>query len=157
MELQNRISKKALKVWRISGAIKSIIGWMVTAFIFFLSYTFQWPIWIIAIISVLGVIFTFLDIYLFPLLRWRYWRYEVREEEIELQEGFIIQRHTLIPMVRVQHVDTIHGPILRKNQLATVIIHTAATTHEIPALEELEADFLRVSISKLARVADEDV
>ena len=76
---------------------------------------------------------------------------------MELQEGIFIVKRTLIPMIRVQHVDTVQGPILRKYQLASVIINTAATSHEIPALEESEAEELRRLISNLARVADEDV
>lgn len=36
-------------------------------------------------------------------------------------------------------------------------VSTAATVHEIPALQIEEAEELRVYISKLARVADEDV
>lgn len=60
-------------------------------------------------------------------------------------------------MIRVQHVDTIQGPLLKKYRLSTISISTAATTHEIPALDENEADELRISIAKLARVAEEDV
>ena len=62
------------------------------------------------------------------------WRYEVRESEIELQHGIFIVKRTLIPMVRVQHVDTSQGPILRKYDLAEITISTAATNHTIPAL-----------------------
>ena len=91
------------------------------------------------------------------LIRWRRWRYEVREQEIELQHGVLFITRTLVPMVRVQHVDTQQGPLLRKYQLATVTISTAATVHEIPALPIEEAEELRVYISQLARVADEDV
>jgi membrane protein YdbS with pleckstrin-like domain len=36
-------------------------------------------------------------------------------------------------------------------------VNTAATAHEIPALEEEEAEELRRFISNLAKVADEDV
>jgi membrane protein YdbS with pleckstrin-like domain len=156
-EPQKRISQKALKVWRIAGAIKIAIGWVLTAVLMLFVHIFNWPNWIPIIFIVLGVIFTYLNIFLFPFLSWRQWRYEVHEEEIELQEGFIIRRNTLIPMVRVQHVDTVQGPLLRKYHLASVIVHTAATVHEIPALEENEAEELRFFISKLARVADEDV
>ncbi len=81
----------------------------------------------------------------------------MREEEIELEEGIFIKTRTLVPMIRVQHVDTNQGPILRKFKLASVVVHTAATAHEIPALEEDEAEELRFSISRLARVAEEDV
>lgn len=156
-EPQKRISAKALKVWRISGIIKSVIGWAVTALMIFLIHIFDWPFWISIILILLGVIFPFLHIVLFPSLRWKSWRYEVREEEIELQEGIFIICRTLVPMVRVQHVDTVQGPILRKYKLASVVVHTAATAHEIPALEEREAEELRFFISKLARVAEEDV
>ncbi len=152
-----RISNKALTVWRISGVIKAFIGWSVTAVALFLLHIFDAPSWISVILIVLAVIFPCLHILVFPVLRWRSWRYEVREEEIELEEGIFIKTRTLVPMVRVQHVDTRQGPILRRYKLASVVVHTAATSHEIPALEETEAEELRFFISKLARVAEEDV
>ena len=157
VEPQNRLSKKALKVWRISAVIKVVIEWSITSVVVLLLDIFNGPDWISITLIILGVIFTFLHIFLFPTLRWKRWRYEVRAEEIELQEGFFIRSRTLIPMVRVQHVDTVQGPILRKYKLASIIVHTAATAHEIPALEETEAEELRFSISKLARVAEDDV
>lgn len=85
------------------------------------------------------------------------WRYEVRASEIELQHGLFIVKHTLIPMVRVQHVDTAQGPILRKYNLAGITVSTAATNHVIPALVTEEADELRNRISALAKVAEDDV
>jgi Uncharacterized conserved protein len=60
-------------------------------------------------------------------------------------------------MVRVQHVDTSQGPILKHYCLASMSISTAATIHTIPAITEQEADQLRVRISELARVAEDDV
>lgn len=57
----------------------------------------------------------------------------------------------------MQHVDTHQGPILRKYKLATVTVSTAATVHEIPALDLEEAEELRFFISNLARVAVDDV
>jgi uncharacterized protein len=156
-EPQKRISQKALTVWRISGVISAVIEWSVAAVAIFLLNLFEGPEWISIIIILLGVIFTILQIFILPSLRWRRWRYEVREEEMELQEGIFVRTRTLVPMVRVQHVDTVQGPILRKYKLASVIVHTAATTHAIPALDELEAEELRRYISKLARVVEEDV
>lgn len=60
-------------------------------------------------------------------------------------------------MIRVQHVETCQGPFLRKYQLASVEVSTAATVHTIPALDIQEADELRRYISKMASVEDEDV
>ena len=90
----------------------------------------------------LSFYYAYLFIFLFPKISWLRWRYEVRESEIELQHGLFIVKRTLIPMVRVQHVDTSQGPILRKYNLAGITISTAATNHTIPALVMEEADEL---------------
>ncbi|MEH7249954.1 PH domain-containing protein [Neobacillus niacini] len=157
LEPQKRISEKALTVWRFSAFIKVAISWILAAVVIFFLHRFHVPLWIIVLLIAVELIFTYFSIYLIPSLKWRRWRYDVREEEIELQEGIFIVKRTIIPMIRVQHVDTVQGPLLRKYQLASVIVNTAATAHEIPALEESEAEELRRFISNLARVADEDV
>lgn len=156
-EPENRISEKALKVWRMAGGINAAISWGVIATAIFLIYLFNWPQWISILLIVFGVSETYFLVLLLPKLRWQRWRYEVREDEIEFQKGIFIRTRTLIPMIRVQHVDTVQGPLLRKYQLASVIVNTAATAREIPALEEHEAEELRHYISNLAKVADEDV
>jgi uncharacterized protein len=153
---QKRINEKALKVWRISAAISSIFGWLIFAAILTLTLIFDWPNWIVWSIFALVVLETVFSILIIPKLRWKRWRYEVHEHEVDIQFGLFTINRRLIPMVRVQHVDTQQGPILRKFKLATVTISTAAGTHEIPALDEDEADELRDFISKLARVVDED-
>jgi len=157
LEPEKRISERALTVWRISGCIHFFIVFLIAGGFVALTLIFKWPVWIIGAILIFILIYGFLFIYLLPLLRWKRWRYEVREQEIELQHGVFIVKRTLVPMIRVQHVDTQQGPILRKYELATVTVSTAATIHEIPALQLEEAEELRLFISRLARVADEDV
>ena len=122
-----------------------------------LTYIYDWPWCIYGGAAGVVIIYAYLFIVLFPKIRWLRWRYEVRESEIELQHGLFIVKRTLIPMVRVQHVDTSQGPILRKYNLAGITISTAATNHTIPALVMEEADELRSRISALARVAEDDV
>ncbi|WP_303967015.1 PH domain-containing protein [Sporosarcina ureae] len=153
----NQISRKGLTVWRLYGTIQSVIILLIAVGVGFLSCFFNWPVWIMIVVSVAVLLYAFLSIYLFPKIRWQRWRYEVREAEIELQHGLFIVNRTLIPMVRVQHVDTAEGPILRKYGLASITISTAATNHSIPALVTEEADELRNRISTFARVAKDDV
>lgn len=154
---KNRISVKGLKVWRLYGMIETAIIALIAIGAGVLTYIFDWPSWLYLIYIAFPVLFGFLFIYLFPKIRWQRWRYEVREQEIELQHGLFVIKRTLVPMVRVQHVDTEQGPILRKYNLAEISISTAATTHTIPALVTEEADDLRARISVLARVAEDDV
>ncbi|UQD50844.1 hypothetical protein C0971_01340 [Bacillus methanolicus] len=156
-EPEKRISERALKVWRIFGAIQSVFMWMIAVGVTILTIIFHRPIWIPAGLIIIAIISSYFFIILLPALRWKRWRYEVRDQEIELQHGVFIIKRTLVPMIRVQHVDTQQGPLLRKYHLATVTVSTAATVHEIPALDMEEAEELRSSISRLARVADEDV
>ena len=157
MEPQTRISNKALEVWRIYGMINSIFFLSICGGVVALTIIFEWPIWIIVIAVVTVIIYTYIFILIMPKLKWKRWRYEVRETEIELQQGVLFTTRTLIPMIRVQHVDTKQGPILKKYNLASVTVSTAATIHEIPALDVEEAEQLRFYIGKLTRVADEDV
>lgn len=154
---EKRISEKALKVWRLSGALGTLFISVPAIVIIVLSFIFDWPLWVPVASLIVALANAWFSVFVFPPLWWKRWRYEVREQEIEIQKGLFVVKRTLVPMVRVQHVDTSQGPILRKYKLATVMISTAATIHEIPALEEEEAEALRMQISRLARVADEDV
>ena len=156
-EPQKRISERALTVWKISACLHSLVVWLLAGGLITITVLFDWPYWIIGAAVVVAALYSYLFIILLPTWRWKRWRYEVREQEIELQYGVFIIKKTLIPMIRVQHVDTQQGPLLRKYRLSTVTVSTAATVHEIPALDMDEAEGLRTSISRLARVADEDV
>ncbi|MBB3869335.1 PH domain-containing protein [Parageobacillus toebii NBRC 107807] len=156
-EPRKRISERALSVWRIYGMIGLAVSFIVFAAIIILIIVFDGPKWIIPMLIIVLIGEGYFFIFFIPALRWRRWRYEVREQEIEIQKGLFVVKRTLIPMIRVQHVDSSQGPLLKKYRLASVTISTAATVHEIPALDEEEAEELRYSISRLARVADEDV
>ncbi|UTE77948.1 PH domain-containing protein [Rossellomorea sp. KS-H15a] len=156
-EPQKRISPMALKVWKIYGVLESLIVAALAVGAIVLTNIFDWSHWVTAIAVGVVILFTYLFVFLLPTIKWKRWRYEVREQEIELQRGILIVKRTLVPMVRVQHVDTVQGPILKRYGLSTITISTAANVHEIPALDMEEADELRNSISQLARVAEDDV
>ncbi len=156
-----KLSKSAIEAWRIS---LSIFVFFVVVILFFfwgfrlfaLNEGFQ-SMWSLLAISLVLLVISLLGIFFIPQIRWRRWYYEVDEHEIDLQSGIFFITRTLVPIKRVQHVDTRQGPILRSYNLADVTISTAATTHRIPALDEDVADQVRDQISKFARLAEEDV
>ncbi len=153
----HKIPRKGLTVWRVYGVISAIIGIILAGIASFLTYWFQWPMFIYYIALGVVIVDAILAIWIIPMIRWEHWRYDVREHEIEIQSGLFVVKRTLIPMIRVQHVDTAQGPILKKYNLANISISTAATTHTIPMLISEDADDLRARISELARVAEDDV
>ncbi|MFS0722316.1 PH domain-containing protein [Paenibacillus sp. 1P07SE] len=156
-EPQRRIDASALKAWTLSGWISAAFYAAIVAVVIFLSVRFNWPVWIAITVTLLALVQSTLEIFIWPKLKYRQWRYEILEEEIQLQYGIIIRHRTLIPMIRVQHVDTNQGPILRKYGLATVTFSTAAGSHEIPALSEASAERVRRQIANLARLSDEEI
>ena len=90
-----------------------------------------------------------------PVLTWRRWRYAIREDAIDLRHGSFIVRRTVVPMRRVQHVETSTGPLQTLFMLASVTFHTAAGPVEIPALDRGDADEVRRQVTALAQVLDD--
>jgi len=151
----NRLDSRVKTAWRLQSGL----GWapIVIAALVFLGLApvigmSAWPgvITLAVVVSLLVLAVTIV-----PEIRYRRWRWEVRDEEIRLQTGLIVRELTVIPMVRVQHVDTAQGPIMRALDLSDVHIFTAAGKHAIPALKEADAASLRDRIAVLARVTDD--
>ena len=87
-------------------------------------------------------------------LRWRRWRWDIGDAGIDIRHGTLTERRTLIPWIRVQHVETARGLTEQALGLATVVVHTAADSHSIPMLRVREAEALRERIGALARTID---
>jgi len=157
-EPKERLDRRALKAWFFSGLIWGLIL-MIFPVLYLTAAPLFWDLpavygWLAA---GLVVLYTLWDAVIVPRIKLHFWRYEIRDDEIDIRHGVFIIRRTLIPMIRVQHVDTEHGPIMRLFGLATLRISTAASEHRIPALSRERAAELRGEISALARVSDEDV
>lgn len=153
-----RIATDAIKAWQLTAHLVAIVPLILSIAAFVLAYYVDFfNYWIGIGLIIFTIIEWGVTAFFIPKLRWRRWRYEIFDQEIYIQNGILIVTKTLVPMVRVQHVDTSQGPILKKYGLATLQISTAATTHEIPALLEEEASALRDQISELARVEQDDV
>lgn len=156
-EPSERIATDAIKAWRVFAIILSIIPLLVAIALFVLAYYFEFSYWFAIGLTVFTIIEAVVTIVFIPKIRWNRWRYQIYDQEIYIQHGILVVTRTIIPMIRIQHVDTKQGPILKNYKLASLTISTAATTHEIPALLEEEASNLRDQISELARVEQDDV
>ncbi len=111
---------------------------------------------VVAMLPILaGIALVIILVGIVPALRWRRWRYEIRAEEVDLQRGIVWINRTLVPLARIQHVDTQRGPLQRRFGLATVIFYTAAGPNHIPELSAPIAAEVRDRISELARERDE--
>lgn len=87
-------------------------------------------------------------------LRYRRWRFAVRPDDLWLRHGVLWTTVTVIPLTRLQFVDTRQGPLERALGLASLVVHTAAigTSGRLPGLDAGEAEQLR---ERLARVQED--
>jgi hypothetical protein len=149
-----RIDSRAIRLWQVHGLIQTaVMGAMGMS-----TATVAIPVadlspWVALLMLPLVATYCVAVVFVFPRVRWRLWRYQLGANELDLQHGMLVVRRTLVPLVRVQHVDTVQGPLAKLFGLSAVTVSTAASTHEIPALSDETADQLRDSISALAREA----
>jgi membrane protein YdbS with pleckstrin-like domain len=154
-----QIDPRAISLWRVQGLFAPLFwgGAGAVALVLMQRSTTFVPTWFIAAFVGLVLSYAAFRVLVVPAWRWRYWRYEVDDCELYLQHGFLVIRRTVIPLLRIQHVDTTQGPVSKHFGLSAVRVSTAASAHEIPALADEVADNLRDRISQLAREAREQL
>jgi len=95
----------------------------------------------------------------YVLVKYRVWRFEVREDDLYLERGVLTRVNTVVPFVRVQHVDTQRGPIERAAGLSSVVVYTAGSRGAdvtIPGLTPDRADALQERLRRLAIESEGD-
>lgn len=94
---------------------------------------------------------------LWPPARYRCWGYRVGEGGVRIRRGVLWRTVSVVPFVRIQHVDTRRGPLARWAGLSSVIIYTAGTrgaSIAIPGLDAAAAEALRDELSAPAGLRD---
>ena len=157
----NHLDPRMRTVWRATSALRILIVLLcVLVGIAFPIYAVgggSLPLALVVALVVLFGIDLVVQAFIVPGMRYDRWLFEVGENELDISQGIIWRKRTIIPFVRVQNTDTKQGPILRWLGLASVTVATAAGTHTIPGLDLNEADRLRDVIAEQARLAQEDV
>ncbi|MFC7204186.1 PH domain-containing protein [Haloferax namakaokahaiae] len=93
------------------------------------------------------------------LLRYRAWQYEIRDDSLYLERGVLTKVRTVVPFVRIQHVDTRRSPTERIIGLASTIVYTAGSRGadvSVPGLALESADDLQDQLKRLAIRAEGD-
>lgn len=92
----------------------------------------------------------------FGLNQYRRISWRLDGEGLAVRRGKLWQRETRVPASRVQHLDLKRGPLQRRRDLATLVVHTAGTRHgavTVPHLDAADAERLR---DRLGRQIDRD-
>jgi membrane protein YdbS with pleckstrin-like domain len=155
-EPTEKLDPRSRRVWLIGDLIGAIVVTAIAAAIAYglylwLEIDLVWVIGVPAALAVIQIVWAFVR----PEIEFRQWRFEIREDEVDLLHGVITRTRQVVPMSRIQHVDTERGPLQRRYGLSTVKFFTAAGSMEIPQLSAERADEVRDQIAALAKVHDD--
>jgi membrane protein YdbS with pleckstrin-like domain len=97
--------------------------------------------------------------FVWVVLHYRIWVYQIQDDAIYLERGVLTHVRTLVPYVRIQHVDTSRGPVERTLGLSTLVVYTAGSRGadiSVPGLTPEEASDLQQRVKQLAIEAEGD-
>jgi hypothetical protein len=91
-----------------------------------------------------------------PSRRVARWGYDLGEDRLRIVSGFLFHSDTVVPLGRVQHIDLRQGPLMRRHELATLVVHTAGNHNAavaLPGLRQADALAMREAIRNHIRKA----
>jgi membrane protein YdbS with pleckstrin-like domain len=137
--------------------IKSTIYYSILAFLLewliIDEFFVNWPLPYLSLVGgalVIGILITAI----MPGIRYKYWQFDIRPEELYIERGVFTRIRTTAPYVRIQHLDVRQGIIDRYLNLATLVVYTAGTRGAdiiIPGLPESYAYELRDSLNNFTK------
>lgn len=96
--------------------------------------------------TVLVLVAACLYLWFVPRLRYRAWRYAVRDDELYVERGIFNRVHTVVPFARLQHLDVTQNILEKEFGLDKLVVHTAGTRHStvtVPGLLHGDAEAMR--------------
>ena len=107
--------------------------------------------------ALLLLVLLIIQVGLWPSLSYDRFRYAVRDHDLWVSRGVLFRQQSVIPHVRIQHVDTRQGPVERIFGITRLLVFTAsgmAADGGIPGLDSATAEALRDDLA--GRVGGED-
>lgn len=139
-------------IWTIKFALFTAFGVLASA-VFELFRFVQDETWFLPpgiMTGVLLIFGTFITI-LLPRLQYKYWRFDLREEDLYLERGILNRVRTIVPLRRIQHLDVSQNILEREFNLSKLIVHTAGSRSSdvvLPGLQLVEAEQLRDDVKR---------
>ncbi|WP_411340250.1 PH domain-containing protein [Sphingopyxis sp. J-6] len=92
------------------------------------------------LVTALAWVLAVLAVATFPARRVARWGFKIGEGQLRVARGWLFRTDTIVPFVRVQHIDVGQGPIERWFGLSHLVVHTSGTHNSTVTLPGLHAD-----------------
>jgi membrane protein YdbS with pleckstrin-like domain len=135
-------------VFRIRAAILWTVVLAAVVAAELLLRPFDWPPGIFAALALAVWIWRVLIV---PPRRWRASGYAFTGSELHVAQGVLVETYTIVPVVRVQHIDINQGPVERAWRLCSLALHTAGSEANVvvlPGITRETAEAIRDSIRR---------
>lgn len=158
--LTQPLSSKVQQVWFLRIVLNFLVAACLGLLAFLLSRFFHFsptwlPLTLIAYAAAVALI-TLIQLALVPY-RYRFHRFALSADQLDIQTGAFFRKIDLIPLKKVQHLEVSQGPLFRQAKLSELTLYTAASVHKLSGLDIQQTDLLREQLLKLVKEAkDED-
>ncbi len=140
--MYNKLNKNALIAMYITNTLITLIVIIiiVTGYIFTKEYIPTNLTNLYNIILIILLVINILNIIITPIFRYKRYKYLINQDKIDVIEGFLFQKRTIVPIERIHHLNMSKGPIDNILKLANIEVVTGGGTVKIAFLEIKEAE-----------------
>jgi uncharacterized protein len=96
-----------------------------------LNYAFLRKTAFAGLLPVAIILLALIAVAIFPERTYRRLRYRLTGQMLQVLRGWLFHTDTVVPLVRVQHLDVTRGPLDKMFGTATLVVHTAGTRNSI--------------------------
>ena len=93
-----------------------------------------------AALPILALVTGVLVVAVAPVRSYRRLRYGLSDRLLQVVRGWLFHTDTVVPLVRVQHLDVVRGPLDKMFGTASLVVHTAGTHNSIVTVPGLAPD-----------------
>lgn len=134
------LSKKALKLMRITSVISTSILVMIPATVACISVCTNNSVVAGLSIIICAAAFSAAYVLIAPKIRFKRYKYLIASDRVEIIEGLIFIKRTIVPIDRIYQIDIKTGPLDKAVGVAKVMITTAGSFTSFRFLEPDVAD-----------------
>ncbi len=142
------LSPKALKLMRITSVISMSILIIIPAAVACVAVAIDYSITAGLLILACAVVFSVLYIIFTPKIRFRRYKYLIASDRVEIIEGLLFIKRTIIPIDRVYQIDIKKGPLDNAVGVAKVMVTTAGSFASFRFLEPEVADEIAMYLNE---------
>lgn len=141
-----KLSKKAISCMFVSTLVQLIISSSIVFLVWFIfgEYLPQ----IVKNIMIVIILLDLLYLILSPKIRYERYKYSITQDSIDVIEGFIFTKRSIVPIERLHKIAIEKGPIDRIFKLAKIIVTTAGGDVVIRFLQDEKCEFIAETLKK---------